>query len=228
MASIMLIRHGRTAGNSSGRFIGQYDEPLNEAGVGQASLLVPVLARFEPDRVISSDLKRCTQTMAPWAAASGMQIETDPRLREVGDGEWTYRTIEELWSGWPDLMDRYRRGEDVPRPGGERWADVRRRVLESLAEIISGMGSGDKVVICTHAGPSLLIGAWVTGAQLPGNIFLGRLRPPGNASITTFDPHLPVLTSYNQRCHLAPGAGLRADPRSGVHLIGRPTPSDLP
>ena len=228
MASIMLIRHGRTSGNSSGRFIGQYDEPIDEAGARQASLLVPVLARFEPDRVISSDLLRCTLTMAPFAAASGMEVETDPRLREVADGEWTYRTIEELWTGWPDLMERYSQGEDVPRPGGERWADVRRRVLGSLAEIISAMGPEEKVVICTHAGPSLLIGAWVTGAELPGNIFLGRLRPPGNASITTFDPHVPVLTSYNQRCHLAPGAGLQVDPRSGVNLIERSTLSDRP
>ncbi len=207
MALIMLIRHGRTSGNSSGRFIGQYDEPLDEAGVRQARLLVPVLARFRPHRVISSDLLRCTQTMAPFAAESGMQVETDQRLREVGDGEWTNRTMEELWNGWPDLMERYRQGEDVPRPGGERWADVRRRVLEALREIIGGMGSEEKVAICTHAGPSLLISSWVTGADPPGNIFLGRLCPPANASVTTFDPHLPALVSYNQTCHLSPDAG---------------------
>ena len=106
---------------------------------------------------------------------------------------------------------------------------MRRRVLESLTGVISAMGPEEKVVICTHAGPSLLIGAWVTGAELPGNIFLGRLRPPGNASITTFDPHPPVLTSYNQRCHLAPGAGLRPDPqvRGEPDRAGYPLGPDL-
>ncbi len=203
MALIMLVRHGRTSGNSSGRFIGQYDEPLDERGKGQAALLAPVVAHFQPDRVISSDLVRCTQTMEPFAAASGMEVETDRRLREVGDGEWTNQTMEALWRGWPDLMERYLKGEDVPRPGGETWADVRRRVLAALEEIIGDMAADDRVVICTHAGPSLLISSWVTGVELPGNIFVGQLHPPGNGSVTTFDPHQPALVSYNQTCHLS-------------------------
>ena len=207
MALIMLVRHGRTSGNSSGRFIGQYDEPLDGVGFHQASLLVPVLAAFRPDRVISSDLTRCTQTLEPFAAASGIEVETDPRLREVGDGEWTYQKIEDLWAGWPDLMKRYQEGEDVPRPGGETWADVRRRVMAATEEIISDMAADDRVVICTHAGPSMLIASWVTGGKLPGNIFLGCLRPPENGSVTTFDPHAPALVSYNQTCHLSESDG---------------------
>ncbi len=208
MGVIMLVRHGRTSGNSSGRFIGQHDEPLDGRGLRQAALLAPVLARFRPDRVISSDLVRCTQTMEPFAAASGTEIETDQRLREVGDGEWTNQAVEDLWAGWPDLMKRYQGGEDVPRPGGERWADVRRRVMAAVEEIIGDMAADDKVVICAHAGPSLLISSWVTGVELPGNIFLGRLQPPGNGSVTTFDPHRPALVSYNQTCHLSAGVGL--------------------
>ncbi len=204
MALIMLIRHGRTAGNSMDRFIGQHDEVLDESGIRQSSLLAPRLAEFAPDRLISSDLKRCTQTIAPFASAAGMEIETDSRLREVADGLWTNRTQKELWEGWPELMDRYRRGEDVPRPGGERWVDVRQRVLAALTEIIAEMGPEEKVVICTHAGPSMLIASWITGTILPGNIFLGPFSPPGNASITTADPHLPALISYNETCHLTP------------------------
>ena len=219
MALIMLIRHGRTSGNSSGRFIGQYDEPLDEEGRRQAGLLVPRLTRFEPDRAISSDLKRCTQTMAPFAAASGMRIETDPGLREVGDGEWTNMSPERLWEGWPDLMERYAKGEDVPRPGGERWSDVSRRVLASLSRIIGEMTPEEKVVICTHAGPSMLISAWVTGTDLPGNIFLGPLHPPANASITILDPHRPALITYNETCHLSPRGRFREDRRSGAALV---------
>lgn len=208
MALIMLIRHGRTYGNSSGRFIGQHDELLDPEGERQAELLVPRLMRFQPDRVISSDLQRCTQTVAPFCQVSGTPVETDPGLREVGDGEWTNLSPEELWAGWPDLMERYGNGEDVPRPGGERWSDVRRRVLASLERIVGEMGPKERVVICTHAGPSMLISSWVTGANLPGNIFLGPLRPPANASVTLLDPHAPALISYNDTCHLSPTAHL--------------------
>ncbi len=211
MAMVMLVRHARTSGNSSGRFIGQHDDPLDGKGLRQASLLVPRLTDFRPDRVISSDLMRCTQSMEPFAAATGLPIETDARLREVADGEWTYLTQEELWSGWPDLMHRYSRGEDVPRPGGEQWADVRRRVLEALEEIISQTAPGERVVICTHAGPSMLIAAWITGTPLPGNIFLGPISPPGNASVTVFDPTFPALVSYNETCHLRDERNPRLD-----------------
>ena len=218
MALIMLVRHGRTSGNSSGRFVGQYDEGLDEAGRQQALLLVPRLMGFGPDRVISSDLGRCTQTMEPFAAAAGMQIKTDPRLREVGDGEWTNRTQQELWQGWPDLMRRYSQGEDVPRPGGERWGDVRGRVMASLSQIISEMGSEQKVIVCTHAGPILMISSWVVRIDLPGNIFLGPIQPPGNAAVTLFDPHRPTLVSYNETCHLSPGYRV-LDQQSGVTPI---------
>ncbi|MCE2527393.1 MAG: histidine phosphatase family protein [Actinomycetia bacterium] len=219
MALLMMIRHGRTSGNSSGRFIGQHDEWLDEEGERQAALLVPMLTRFNPDRVISSDLKRCTQTMAPFAEASGVMIETDPGLREVGDGEWTNMSPEELWAGWPDLMERYANGEDVPRPGGERWADVRRRVLASVSRIVGEMGPDDKVVVCTHAGPSMLISSWVTGTELPGNIFLGQFRPPSNAAVTMIDPHPPALISYNETCHLSANARVLGGRGSGVALI---------
>lgn len=216
MALIMLIRHGRTPGNSSGRFIGQFDEVLDDEGRVQAALLVPRIARFDPHRVISSDLKRCIQTMAPFAEASGMRIETDPGLREVGDGEWTNLSPEELWAGWPDLMERYSTGEDVPRPGGERWSDVRRRVLGSLSRIIAETAPDDRVVICTHAGPAMLICSWVTGSDLPGNIFLGPFQPPANASVTVFDPHRPALISYSETCHLSSAASVPGDRQSGV------------
>ena len=202
MALMMLIRHGRTPGNSTDRFIGQYDERIDEAGARQASLLVPRLERFRPDRLISSDLQRCTQTIAPFVSASGMEVETDARLREVGDGEWTNRTQEELWAGWPDLMRRYFEGEDVPRPGGERWKDVRRRVLAALNDIASEKEPAERVVICTHAGPSLLFASWITGVALPGNIFMGPFSPPGNAAVTLADPHAPLMISWNETCHL--------------------------
>lgn len=221
MALIMLIRHGRISGNTSGRFVGQHDDPLDEEGARQAALLVPRLTRFDPDRVISSDLKRCTQTMAPFAAASGMRIETDAGLREVHDGEWTNLTQEELWEGWPELMERYRTGEDVPRPGGERWADVRSRILASLSRIVGDLGPEERAVICTHAGPLMLICSWVTGADLPGNIFLGPFRPPANASIIMFDTRLPALISYNDTCHLQSKPRHGEDHQSGVTPIRR-------
>ena len=44
----MLLRHGRTADNASGRIQGQLDTPLDEHGRAQAAAVAPVLAALAP------------------------------------------------------------------------------------------------------------------------------------------------------------------------------------
>lgn len=58
----MLWRHGETTYNASGRMQGHLDTELTAVGWNQARFAVPALARFEPDLVVSSDLRRATDT----------------------------------------------------------------------------------------------------------------------------------------------------------------------
>ena len=37
MTGILLVRHGRTAANASGRLLGRADPPLDETGLAQAA-----------------------------------------------------------------------------------------------------------------------------------------------------------------------------------------------
>ncbi len=43
---VILVRHGQTAWNAAGRWMGHADPPLDETGRRQAQALGPALARF--------------------------------------------------------------------------------------------------------------------------------------------------------------------------------------
>ena len=59
---LYLFRHGETEYNRQWRFQGHLDIPLNSKGERQAGDLVPLLAPLNLQAMLSSDLKRASQT----------------------------------------------------------------------------------------------------------------------------------------------------------------------
>jgi probable phosphoglycerate mutase len=204
MARILVVRHGHARGNAEHRFIGQTDVPLDDLGRQQSLALAARLRTSPIDRIVSSDLRRAIDTITPLADAVGMEIERDERLREISNGEWSGLLPEEIASGWPDLWAGYRAGEDVPRPSGEQWADVRERVVEAARDHAA---RGGLIVMCTHGGPALNLALWACGFSPGSNIFTGRLGSLANTSITTIefgpgDGHAARLIGFNDIGHL--------------------------
>lgn len=82
--SVLLVRHAK-AGDRD-RWDAPDDlRPLTANGEAQAEALVDLLAGYEIDRVLSSPYLRCTQTVAPLAAARGLAVEPCDDLAE-GEG----------------------------------------------------------------------------------------------------------------------------------------------
>jgi 8-oxo-dGTP diphosphatase len=68
---ILLVRH--CDAGSRRKWEGEDRlRPLSEKGFDQARALVPLLAGFEPDQVLSSPFKRCRQTMHPLVSDLGL------------------------------------------------------------------------------------------------------------------------------------------------------------
>lgn len=82
--SVLLIRHAK-AGDRDKWDAPDDLRPLTAKGEAQAEALVDLLAGFEVDRVLSSPYLRCTQTVAPLAAARGLAVEPCDDLAE-GEG----------------------------------------------------------------------------------------------------------------------------------------------
>ncbi|HET8776082.1 MAG TPA: histidine phosphatase family protein [Candidatus Limnocylindria bacterium] len=152
---LLLIRHGVTAWNREGRWQGRLDPPLSDDGRRQAQLLAARLAKdgdLRPARIFSSTLARAAQTAAAIAAATGVPIEPDPRLMEIGAGEWEGRTHDELEA--TDSV-RYRawrsQASEARPPGGEAIDEVVDRVRGVLAAVEATDGPWPAALV-SHGG----------------------------------------------------------------------------
>lgn len=156
---VLLLRHGTTDWNNDGRFQGHADVPLNAEGVGLAERTALVLAGHGPTRVISSDLSRARETARPAAAAVGLPVELDPRLREVNVGSWAGLEIESVGRLEPDFWPALREGRDFRRsPEGETATESGARVAVALREYAAQAAAEDVLLAVGH-GLSLRVAA---------------------------------------------------------------------
>ncbi len=114
--NLILIRHGETASNSSGRYLGRTDEELS--GDGKAKLLINQAAGRYPkaELVFSSPMKRCIQTSELiYDCRSPILIE---EWREMDFGRFEGKNYQELngdtqYQAWIDSNG------SLPFPEGE-------------------------------------------------------------------------------------------------------------
>jgi glucosyl-3-phosphoglycerate phosphatase len=156
--TLVLVRHGETDWNAEERAQGHADVPLNAVGQAQAEAVAEVLAGFRPVRLWSSDLARAMQTAERVAAATGLPVEPDPRLREYDVGKRSGLTREEFAAYFPEEFSSWHGGEGrLLVPGEESTDDVRRRVAPALADCLAGVPPGQTGVAVLH-GACLKVG----------------------------------------------------------------------
>lgn len=153
MTRLVVVRHGRTDWNGMGRFQGWTDIALDATGVAQAEAAASVLAGFEPDVLVSSDLSRAYGTALPVAQATGLEISTDTRLRERGYGPWEGLTMPEIAERWPAEHALWKGGRPVVLDGIETWDELRARTGAAIADAIA-KAEGGTVMVFTHGGTS--------------------------------------------------------------------------
>jgi broad specificity phosphatase PhoE len=149
---VVLLRHGRTEWNATGRFQGQLDSPLDVMGRAQAATAAVAVAPMEPDAIVSSDLSRTADTAAAVSAEVGLPVSLDPRLREIDLGAWQGLTRAEAREKFPDEYASWQAGSDARRGDGETYAEVGARASECVLEWLDKLGPGATLVAVTHGG----------------------------------------------------------------------------
>lgn len=81
-AVVVVVRHA-SAGSRKDYRGEDLSRPLDPGGHDQAASLAPVLACFQPQRLVSATPIRCRQTFAPLAAALGLVAAADPLFDET-------------------------------------------------------------------------------------------------------------------------------------------------
>ena len=80
---LVVVRHGRAL--PRGAWAGDdRDRTLTEAGAFQAEQIVPLLAAYGIEHVLSSSSKRCWTTVAPYADEADLDIEVSDDLTQEG------------------------------------------------------------------------------------------------------------------------------------------------
>ncbi|MCC5893331.1 histidine phosphatase family protein [Exiguobacterium sp.] len=116
MTTIYLIRHCSATGQAP-------DAPLTEAGERQALALRDFFQDVPVTRIISSDYERAVASITPFATASELSIETEPKLRE--------RTLSlEPREDWLELLRHSFQDNSFALPGAESGQDATARILD--------------------------------------------------------------------------------------------------
>jgi probable phosphoglycerate mutase len=150
---LVVVRHGVTDWNREGRFQGHLDPPLSDVGRHEAELVAERLASddlLRPVRIVSSSLARAAETAAAIGAASGVAVEPDDRLMEIGQGEWEGRTHAELEVADAQRYRAWREAAGVRQPpGGESIDSATARVRAVLDELATSEGA---TCLVSHGG----------------------------------------------------------------------------
>ena len=153
----LFVRHGTTEWNELGRIQGWAPVGLSESGRAEADRVADALAeRHAIDTVVASDLARTVETAEPIAAAAGVELETDPRLRERDFGVFQGLASGDFFERFPDfdLLESGRAAAERAPESGESWLAVRERVLDAAADF---RARDETVVAVTHVNPIRLV-----------------------------------------------------------------------
>ena len=135
---LIVLRHGRTEWNATGRFQGQADIPLDERGLAQAEQAAGVLAELAPAAIVSSDLSAGDADGRSPERADRAAVAVDARLREIHVGSWEGLTIDASWrSTRSSLRATWPVRTSVGRRPGRRSARWPSGLALTLAEIAS-------------------------------------------------------------------------------------------
>jgi probable phosphoglycerate mutase len=183
MTELVFIRHGETDWNRQQRFQGQIDVPLNATGRLQAQRLAEALAGERFDLLLSSDLQRARQTLAPLVRRLSGHGQANAAWREQGFGVLEGLSVDEIKARHPELWAQWLRHDaDYSLPDGESVRRFHARVTAAL-QALAREHEGHRVLIVTHGGVLDMLWRTVHGLSLHGardcaipNTGVNRLR----------------------------------------------------
>jgi broad specificity phosphatase PhoE len=136
-----FLRHGQTDYNAAGLSQGALDIALNETGRAQARAAAPLLVGLGIVEIVSSPMRRTTETTDIVNEALGLPVHFEPDLREVVFGGMEGKP---LMPWFPEWME----GRSTP-DGAESFADLRDRAGRAMARTLARPGP---VLVVAHGG----------------------------------------------------------------------------
>jgi len=198
VATLILLRHGRTTSNAGGTLAGHQPTELDESGRAQSLAVGQRLsaAGVALATVVSSPLIRCRQTVE--LALPGAVPEIEPRLIECGYGEWEGQPLKSLAKQplW-QVVQAHPSGARFP--GGESMAEVSARAVAAVrdwdARVTAQHGPDAVWLACSHGDVIKSIVADALGMHL--DVFQRIVIDPASLTLIRYTPLRPFLLRAN-------------------------------
>jgi len=201
MATVLLVRHGRTTANATGVLAGRTaGVSLDRVGREQAERTAARIAPVPIAALVTSPLERCRQTAR---ALLGQQqgapeVRVERAITECDYGDWQGRTLADLAKEplWRTVQGN---PSAVVFPGGESMQGMQSRAVSAVrridAEVEAAHGPSAVWVAVSHGDVIKSVLADALGMHL--DLFQRIAVGPASVSIVRYGEHRPEVVASN-------------------------------
>ena len=202
MATVLLLRHGRTTANASGGLAGRQPVELDDTGRAQAGRVGERLRALPLSAVVTSPLIRCRQTVE--LALPDAEPSIEDGLIECGYGDWEGKPLktlakDPLWS----VVQQH--PSAVVFPNGEAMAAMSARAVGAVrawdARVTAEHGPESLWLACSHGDVIKAIVADAMGLHL--DQFQRIVADPASVTVIRYTPTRPFLMRLNDTADLS-------------------------
>lgn len=224
VATLILVRHGRTKANADGVLAGWTPGVfLDDEGERQAAAVAQRLASVSLSAIVASPLDRTQQTADAVAAAQRPDVprHTDDRIGECNYGDWTGRPLSELSkdSMWSVVQAH---ASAAVFPGGESMSHMQHRAVSAVREWNETLGPDAVYAAVSHGDVIKAVLADALGIHL--DQFQRIVVDPCSVSVVSYTPTRPFVLRMNDTggdlSGLRPKPGKRKRARSSDAAVG--------
>ena len=201
MATVILVRHGRSTANATGVLAGRLpDVHLDETGVAQAVAVGERLSGVRLAAAVTSPLERCRETVREITRRQGAPLRAgvDRQLSECDYGEWQGRPLKDLAKEklWKTVQSQ---PSAATFPGGESMRAMQDRGVAAIrrhdARITQEHGEGAVWLAVSHGDVIKSILADALGTHL--DLFQRIHVDPASVSVIRFTETRPFVLGTN-------------------------------
>ena len=149
MTTFLLLRHAHSTANDSELLAGRMEGvDLSKTGRQQVRSLVSAFNNQSFDRIISSPLPRCLETIEGIASDRRKRVHLDERFVEMDYGLWSGRKLKELAKekSWKEIQTK---PLAFTFPKGESFAHAASRVERGL-KFLARKYPNETIIIVSH------------------------------------------------------------------------------
>jgi probable phosphomutase (TIGR03848 family) len=197
MATVLLVRHGRTSANASGVLAGWTPGVhLDETGEAQARGLGQRLAEVPLAAVVSSPLERTRETAGLVLGDRDVPVHLDDRVGECRYGDWTGASLKTLAKDplWK-VVQTHPSAVVFPGAEGESMAAMQARAVAAVRDWNARLGDDAVYAVVSHGDVIKAVLADAMGMHLDQ---FQRLRvDPCSVSVVDYTPLRPFIERTN-------------------------------